>query len=172
MSNPVHDAIMSRRSVRKFLDKVISYNSVLKTCANAYGNAAIKKRAFLIALDTFKRLSKSKAERNRRTSVTYSLFFKAIRKLVERGSERDAIAQKMFAFCIADGVLNRQVMSQIQSTCSESVLVDLLSSNGASCDLSSATSGGGGEGGGGGKRRPTTIDVTLLPSEWTCNAGR
>ena len=143
---------------------VISYNSVLKTCANAYGNAAIKKRAFLIALDTFKRLSKSKAERNRRTSVTYSLFFKAIRKLVEMGSERDDIARKMFAFCIADGVLNRQVMSQIQSTCSESVLADLLSSNGASCDLSFTSGGGGG--------RKSTIDITLLPSAWTCNAGR
>jgi len=144
---------------------VISYNSVLKTCANAYGNAAIKKRAFLIALDTFKRLSKSKAERNRRTSVTYSLFFKAIRKLVESGSERDAIARKMFAFCIADGVLNRQVMSQIQSTCSESVVADLLSSNGASSTttMSSSTGMGG---------SVPSIDVALLPSAWTCNAGR
>ena len=146
---------------------VISYNSVLKSCANAYGNPATKKRAFLIALDTFKRLSKSKAERSRRTSITYSLFFKAIRKLVESGSERDAIARKMFAFCIADGALNRQVMSQIQSACSESVLEDLLSSNGAAGTCSnrgmSLKSGGGSE---------TTIDVSLLPSAWTCNAGR
>ena len=114
-----------------------------------------------IALDTFKRLSKSKAERNRRTSVTYSLFFKAFRKLVESGSERDAIARKMFAFCIAVESAGHVTDSV---TCSESVVADLLSSNGASSITTMPSSSTGGS--------VPPIDVALLPSTWTCNAGR
>ena len=135
---------------------VISYNSVLKTCANAYGSASIRKRAFLIALDTFKRLFKS--NRIRRTSVTYSVFFKAIRKLVENGEERDAITRKMFDFCIADGVLNRQVLSQVQAACSDTVLTELLASNGV--DVNDVAQEGG------------KIHMKDLPSGWTCNARR
>ena len=109
---------------------VVSYNSVIKSCANSFGGVERKKKAFLIALDTFKRLHRSDSGRDRCTSVTYTLFFKAIRRLIIAGEERNKILGKTFEFCIAEGLLNRQVLSQVQSACNEKVFTNILASYG------------------------------------------
>jgi hypothetical protein len=72
---------------------IITYNSVINAAANSFGDNFLKKKAFHIALESFKKaLSSTHVQR---TSRTYFLFLKAVRKLVNPGSsERDALVKK------------------------------------------------------------------------------
>jgi hypothetical protein len=71
---------------------IITYNSVINAAANSFGDSGLKKKAFRIALESFKKaLSPTHVQR---TSRTYFLFLKAVRKLVNPGFERESIVKK------------------------------------------------------------------------------
>jgi hypothetical protein len=72
---------------------IITYNSVISAAANTFGNnPSLKKQAFLIALKAFKKVLGSTDIQP--TSRTYSLYLKAVRKLMPPGTDRDSIVKK------------------------------------------------------------------------------
>lgn len=103
----------------------ISYNSVLYACANSFGSPDIKKEAFEIAMQTFKKLMKDK--QLNATSITFSLFFKVLRRLVPPGKARESKLKKTFGLCCDAGMLNNAVWGQITGACSEEEVKALLS---------------------------------------------
>jgi len=118
---------------------IITYNSVINTAANSFGDFKIKSRALSIATDTFKKVRKLQQQNVltsskdvdapttttpmmasivRPTSRTYSHFIKAIRKLLTDGKKKDLLIGKVLHLCCNDGLMNHHVLSQLQITCS------------------------------------------------------
>lgn len=124
----------------------ISYNSVLLACANSFGDDQIKKEAFTIAMERFGAILKH--EKLKPTSVTFSLFFKALRKLVPPSEARNRMLKQTFRLCCEAGLLNEVIWSQLQGICSQEHLKSLI------------------------RESEVPTSFVSLPSEWTRNAGR
>mmetsp|Transcript_12736 Transcript_12736/g.23879 ORF Transcript_12736/g.23879 Transcript_12736/m.23879 type:complete len:696 (+) Transcript_12736:72-2159(+) len=104
---------------------IITYNSVISACANTYGDADVKSRAFGIAIDAFKRIQL--ASDIKPSSRTYSLLLKAVRKLVLSQKEKEKMSKKIMAYCIRDGLFNEHVLSQLTITSSsQSTTLNML----------------------------------------------
>jgi len=129
----------------------ISYNSVLLACANSFGDVQIRKEAFTIALERFGTVLKH--EELQPTSITFSLFFKALRKLVTASKARSKLLKQTFRLCCDAGLLNEVVWSQLHGICSTEELQCMISgANAAKPDVPES--------------------IADLPSEWCRNAGR
>ena len=136
---------------------IITYNSILRACANTFGNKSSKEAALTIATKSFQSILTSKDIEP--SSITFLFFMKAIRKLVgdETGgnhgiSKQHEMLAKCFRYCCRLGLLNDVVLQQAKLGCrSKAELATLLELN---ADAFS----------------PSTISSSDLPAPWTCNA--
>mmetsp|Transcript_11174 Transcript_11174/g.14041 ORF Transcript_11174/g.14041 Transcript_11174/m.14041 type:complete len:680 (-) Transcript_11174:39-2078(-) len=128
---------------------IITYNSVILAAANSFGDSNIKSKAFRIALTAFKKIQSS--PQLQQSSRTYSIFLKAIRKLVSPGFDRDSIVKKTLEYCRRDGLFNQHVLTQAQLTCSKkTVLKKIFKEIGFDGD---------------------TIEMKSIPQTWKAKAG-
>jgi hypothetical protein len=104
----------------------ISYNSLLESCSNAFGNAAMKAIAFEIALQAFKVLLTSTGKNRGSqqdawlspTSTTFTFFAKTCRRLLASSPDKKKSAlSKTLQICQNLGMLNRMVVKQYQTAC-------------------------------------------------------
>lgn len=130
---------------------IITYNSVISACANSFGDAEVKSRAFGIAINAFKRVQL--AADIMPSSRTYSLLLKAIRKLVLSQKEKEKMSEKVMAYCVRDGLFNEHILSQLTLTCSSpGTIFDILKKLGY-------------EG-------QNMIDIETYPWSWRQHSGR
>jgi hypothetical protein len=103
----------------------ISFNSVINAAAQStYGDAIVRKEAYLIALNAFKTIHS--LDHCRPSSVTYSSFLKALQNLVENDDARDHMAKKVFGLCSSMGLVNDSVRLQLKRTCSSQLVAQQL----------------------------------------------
>jgi pentatricopeptide repeat protein len=103
---------------------IITYNSLLMCCANAFGNAELKQKSFTIALEAFKGTmiigEDDTTTTTRRTlqptSTTFAHFCKASRRLLQPQQQKPVL-RKTLKLCCEKGLLNQVVMQQVQTTC-------------------------------------------------------
>ena len=93
----------------------ISYNSLLMSCANAFGNEELKQRSFSIAMKSFQTVMYNRGK-VRPTSTTFVHFCKASRRLVNRPQQK-VLLQKTLKLCCDRGMLNHVVVLQAQQAC-------------------------------------------------------
>lgn len=127
---------------------IITYNSLLRACANTFGSTEIKQKAFLIASDVFQNILDSKDVRP--SSITFVFMFKILRKLLPEGDPmRSAVLKRSFDYCTRAGLLNDIVLQQLEWACSSKhELATLLNL----------------------KSVPFALSSQDLPMEWTRNA--
>jgi hypothetical protein len=131
----------------------ITYNSVISTCANTFGDSSLRQKAFKIALDSFRMILQD----HEPSSVSFSLFFKAIRKLIPTDhATRFPLLQKCFRDCCNRGLLNEVVLHQVQRACTDEQQMQQL--------IPSVSAGG--------LESNFSILLLSLPAAWTVNAGR
>lgn len=139
--SPVADkAIMAHKLLREMeqhprLDcrpDVISYNSLLEACSNAFGRRSIKDRSIQIALEAFKTLLVSAKNRINNhtqvdepiqnallspTSTTFANFAKVSRRLIASPEQKQSALRKTLQLCKDTGMLNHMVVQQVQTAC-------------------------------------------------------
>ena len=127
---------------------IITFNSLLRSCANTFGAIDVKQKAFLIASDVFQSILDSKNVRP--SSITFVFIFKALRKLLPNGDPlRSAMLKQSFDYCAKAGLLNDMVLQQVEWACgSKQELATLLNM----------------------EQIPFALSATNLPIEWTKNA--
>jgi pentatricopeptide repeat protein len=133
---------------------IISYNSLLLACSNAFGNDELRQKSYLIAVDAFK--SAMNGQYNvRPTSTTFANFCRASRRLVVDPSKRLGILGKTFKLCCERGLVNKAVLLQIKTGCAtrhdwETVL-------GSAAEF---------------LPNEEKVNTARFPSAWTCHARR
>jgi pentatricopeptide repeat protein len=95
---------------------IITYNSLLMCCANAFGNAELKQKSFNIALEAFKGTMIGEDTSLRPTSTTFAHFCKASRRLLQP-QQQIPVLRKTLKLCCEKGLLNQVVVQQVQTTC-------------------------------------------------------
>lgn len=142
----------------------ISYNTLLESCANSFGNRSLKDLSFLIALDAFKAMLAS-AKGNKQisdaqigpTSTTFVQFTKACRKLLPSQQKKLAAVQRGLQLCRKMGMLNHMVVRQGQLACrSEAEWKDTAGELADFVD----------------RKRDFRKHQGNVPKDWTCNARR
>lgn len=133
---------------------IISYNSLLMACANAFGNGDLKDKSFAIALDTFKAAMTQTDGTVRPTSTTFAHFLKAARRLLGKPQQKGVLF-KTLKICCEKGLLNQVVVQQVQSACQTDVEWKEIGGN-----VSNYV---------GLKEK---LRVSLVPQQWICNARR
>lgn len=114
-----------------FKPDVITYNSVISAAANSFGDPRIKAKALRIATDAYRKVQMSKDLQP--TSQTYSLFAKAVRKLIPVEKQRYAFNSKLLKTCCRDGMMSKYTLTQLQmSYTSRNQFMELLESMGYS----------------------------------------
>ena len=106
---------------------VITHNSVLHACAasSIHGlNTSQKRKVLFIASNVFKTMKVSIDIKP--TSYSYVLYLKACGNLIPVGKTRTDLLRKVFILCGEDGMVNREVVHQIQLSCSPILANDLL----------------------------------------------
>lgn len=109
---------------------IITYNSVINTAANSFGSRKLKKKAILVAMDNFKKVLFF--DNIQQTSITYFLCVKAIRKLRSPGTTHDEILSKVFKLCCRDGLVNQRILTQLEMTCGDKKMKQMMASLGFS----------------------------------------
>eukprot|EP00980_Cylindrotheca_fusiformis_P016962 scaffold5159_cov112-Cylindrotheca_fusiformis.AAC.16 len=133
---------------------IISYNSVLMACANAFGNEDLKRKSYMVAKNIFK--STILEEDNiRPTSTTFVHFCKASRRLILKTPLRMTALQKSLRLCCRKGMLNHVVVLQAQLACKTDEEWHLIAG-----EVSKYVAKDG------------KLHSAKVPKEWTCNAGR
>eukprot|EP00547_Thalassionema_nitzschioides_P008382 CAMPEP_0194222934 /NCGR_PEP_ID=MMETSP0156-20130528/34040_1 /TAXON_ID=33649 /ORGANISM="Thalassionema nitzschioides, Strain L26-B" /LENGTH=612 /DNA_ID=CAMNT_0038953907 /DNA_START=301 /DNA_END=2139 /DNA_ORIENTATION=+ len=107
---------------------IVTYNSILRACANTFGSPETKSTAHNIAIKIFDKVLKTCQP----SSITFVFFFKALRKLQTsstlQGKEWKAFV-KTFQYCCKLGLVNDFVFDQAKLACSNKQQErDLLSS--------------------------------------------
>jgi len=112
---------------------IITYNTMLRACANTFGDKQIKQIAMGIALNTFRLIVKSNKNNDessvRPSSITFLFFLKATRKLIPKEIEpekRSMILERTVSYCCELGLMNDYVLGQVKSICSIQELTDLF----------------------------------------------
>lgn len=96
---------------------IITFNSLLRSCANTFGSTEMKQNAFLIASDVYQNIIVKKAVRA--SSITFVFIFKALRKLLPNGDPlRSEMLKQSFESCTKAGLLNDIVLQQVEWACS------------------------------------------------------
>merc|ERR1712013_849827 len=75
--------------------------------------------------------------------VTYGLMFKAVGRLLPKGSERNRYARTLFGLCCDDGCLGEMAFRRMKEAVSEELLMELTDGK---------------------------VEYAELPEEWRCNA--
>jgi pentatricopeptide repeat protein len=128
---------------------IISYNSILRACANTFGNKQTKEIALAIATKAFQSILTS--DDIEPSSITFVFFMKAIRKLVDESKKQKAMLTKCFRYCCKLGLMNDVVLQQAKLACtSKEELTELL-------ELEEICS-------------PSEVSSVDLPTAWTHNA--
>jgi pentatricopeptide repeat protein len=94
---------------------IISYNSVIMACANAFGNPELKLRSFNIALDVFK-MAMVNDGGIRPTSTTFVHFCKSARRLLPPDQTKLTL-RRTFRLCCDRGLVNQVVLEQVRRAC-------------------------------------------------------
>lgn len=145
---------MKNHPDRKCHPDLISYNSVLMACANAFGNEELKRKSYVIAKQIFK--STILEEDNiRPTSTTFVHFCKASRRLILNKPLRMTALQKSLRLCCKKGMLNHVVVLQAQLSCKNDQEWQQIA--GSVSDYIG---------------KDGKFQDAKLPKEWICNAGR
>lgn len=132
---------------------IISYNSLLLACSNAFGNEELRHRSYMVAVEAFKASMVGKHD-VRPTSTTFSNFLRASRRLVDP-TKRPSLLRKTFKLCCNQGLVNKAVMLQIKQACqNEEEWEDVVGSAAQFIQLDDG------------------VHVSRLPQSWTCNARR
>lgn len=128
---------------------IVSYNTLLRACANTFGHPAAKETGLSIATEAFSAILNS--DKIKASSITLFFFIKAVRKLVKSEKDSMAMIRKSFKYCCKLGLLNDIILEQVKLSCrSETQLAALLEMDAVSRDVSASD----------------------LPAEWTCNAQK
>jgi pentatricopeptide repeat protein len=100
----------------------ISYNTIIAAAANAFGDAALRRKSLDIGLAAYKGLESIAKEAEESgdkfllpTSLSFSFFFRMIRKCGASLSETDRHAwiRRAFAACCRYGCLNSQIWEEV-----------------------------------------------------------
>ena len=97
----------------------ITYNTILNAAANAFGSPKVKQESLEIGRRAFAALQQDNAEDAaangdcRPTSLTYSFYFKMLRRLVVDEADRFKWTKEAFDQCCAQGCLNEIVWKQV-----------------------------------------------------------
>ena len=94
---------------------IISWNTVLLACANAFGNDDLKDKSFAIALHAFR--SAMEADDLVPTSTTISHFCKSTRRLISDQRRRLTILNKVFQVARKKGLMTSVIVQQLQMAC-------------------------------------------------------
>jgi pentatricopeptide repeat protein len=95
---------------------IISYNSLLMACANAFGNPELKQKSFAIAMEAFIGAMTSDGLGIRPTSTTVAHFCKAARRILNPQQQKPVL-RKTLKLCCDRGLLNQVVLQQVQRAC-------------------------------------------------------
>lgn len=103
----------------------ISYNSLLESCSNSFGDALTKTKSFQIALQAFRVLlaNAGKTGNSNRdalvtpTSTTFTFFAKSCRRLLPTNDKKKLALTKTLQICLELGMLNYMVVRQFQTAC-------------------------------------------------------
>jgi pentatricopeptide repeat protein len=130
----------------------ITYNILLNAAANSFGSSELKERSLQIGQQAFDALQAD--ESCQPTSLTYSYYFKMLRRLVPQSSslDRNMLVKLAFDLCCEQGCLNeillRQVLENAETDTQLKVLLgDQFEAN-------------------------TKIQMSDLPPEWSRHAMR
>ena len=108
--------IMQNHESPRCLPDIISYNSLLLACANAFGNDELKHKSFQIAIQAFKDALTNGNSSIQPTSTTFAHFCKASRRLPPPQQQK-TILGKALKLCCDKGLLNQVVIQQCFSAC-------------------------------------------------------
>jgi pentatricopeptide repeat protein len=92
----------------------ITFNSVINAAARSFGDAVVRREAYLIGLGAFKKIHEY--EHCKPSSITYVLFLNVLKNLVEEGDARDNMAERTFQLSVSLGLANGKVREQVRKT--------------------------------------------------------
>jgi pentatricopeptide repeat protein len=127
-----------------------TYNCVIKAAANSYGNTHMKQKSLQVGIEAFRSLQAD--ETCAPTSLTYSYYFKLLRRLLPKStSNRMDIVQAAFELCCRQGCLNDIVLKQVLAGISKDETRRLLEN----CGINYSDG---------------RVQLSDLPKEWSQNA--
>ena len=144
---------MKEHNKRNCRPDIISYNTLLLACSNAFGNEELRQRSYIIAVEAFKAAMVG-AHDVQPTSTTFSNFLRASRRLVDP-VKRPSLLRKTFKLCCKLGLVNKAVMSQIKQACLNDEEWGEVVESAAQFI-----------------HRDDRIQISRLPQSWTCHARR
>jgi len=101
-----------------------SYRSLITACAFTRGSPEESLQAFQVAIETMKDLKEFLGEEP--DSGFVGLFLKACSNLMPPSRKRDAVVEKIFTKCCADGLLNDFVLIEFEKAASETLQLETL----------------------------------------------
>lgn len=101
-----------------------SYRSLLTACAFTRGDPEESLETFQVAIETMKDLKEIVGEEP--DSGFVGLFLKACANLMPASRKRDAVVEKIFTKCCADGLLNDFVLVEFERAASETLQLEIL----------------------------------------------
>ena len=105
----------------------ISYNTVINAAAkSAVGDAIVKKEAFLIGLNAFRRIHE--LDYCKPSSITYVSYLNLLVNLIAEGEDRNTMAKRVYGLAHSFGLANDAVKAQLRKTCTPLVVQRILSS--------------------------------------------
>jgi hypothetical protein len=140
----------------------ISYNTIIAAAANAFGDAALRRKSLDIGLAAYKGLETIAKEADESgdtfllpTSLSFSFFFRMIRKCGASLSETDRQSwmRRAFTACCRYGCLNSKIWEElVQQTPPKQMIAQYL----GAAD--------------GGVPSSKKVDFATLPPEWSARA--
>jgi len=96
-----------------------SYHSVIWACSNTSSSATLetKREALLMAISTVQSMKKS-SDGNHPNPRTYLLLLQCCKSLLPSGPEREKALRSIFRSCCKDGLVNKKVLTEFQSSVS------------------------------------------------------
>lgn len=136
---------LGRESVRP---NIITYNSLLRVCANTYGGSEEKQEALKLAIELFRKVLRD--DSMEASSITFLFFFKCVRKHGRVDPQFQLkVFQHSFDYCCKRGLLSDYILAQLKMALTADVLKGLL----------------------GLESIPNELSVSDLPSEWSRNGS-
>jgi pentatricopeptide repeat protein len=104
----------------------ITFNSVINAAAKStFGDAIVRKEAFLIGLNAFRHVHT--LDYCRPSSITYVSYLYLLENLVESGENRDNMAKRVYGISHSFGLASDAVTAQLRKTCTPMVVQSILS---------------------------------------------
>jgi len=115
----LYEQMLAQNST-KIQPNIITYNSILRACANTFGSPETKSKAFVITMRIFDKIIKT----CKPSSITFLFLLKALRKLdtSDKNSNSENTQWKYFVqsfqYCCKLGLVNDIVLGQVKLACS------------------------------------------------------